>query len=94
MSYTVQYGSYKYDRKVTMGKKYTVWLAVGIMLAICVAMFAFPKQTAGVRDIVFPFLKEDVRSAFGQMVTQIGEGTSISDAAAAFCREILVENAH
>ena len=94
MGYTVQYGTYKYDRIVSSKRKYLAWGALILAVLLCAFSLAFPDYASRVRDIAFPFLKPEVRTAFGEMMTQIGRGTKISEAAAAFCREIVFEAAY
>lgn len=93
MSYSIQYGTSRYDSKIVDKKKR--WLVMSICL-LCVAVLicaVFSEQISDLRRHILPFFEPQVQAAFEQMAVQIGDGVEFQDAATAFCREILFEAA-
>ena len=91
MSYQIEYGSFRYDHKQkTLGKRQ---LIVGILSLITAVMILlqFPHEIDRLRQTLLPFFEPHVQQAFGNMVARIDEGEKFSDAASAFCREIIFE---
>lgn len=91
MAYKIQYGTCKYDAKSASIWKLLVVFIVVIAMVGAVAQFSASDYLQNVRSRIFPFSDDHVQAAFREMVTQIGEGTSFSEAATVFCREILID---
>ena len=94
MGYMIQYSNNKQHK--TSGRKQPIALLMGIVLlcVIVTAMIAFPDAITEIRRIVFPVLEPEVKDAFQHMLDLIEEGNDFSDAAAAFCKEIIAESAN
>ena len=94
MAYHIQYGSIQHDKKVYRRKQSAMWGVIIVLLALVMASACFPQEMSSIREAVFPFLKPQVKEAFGEMVAQIRDGTSAYEAAGTFCREIVFENTY
>lgn len=92
MSYKIQYGTSKFDPVSKPKVNLRVCAALGMIVGILLFTVLCPQETSILRRRIFPMFEPKVQEAFGEMAEQISKGTSVSDAAEAFCREILIES--
>ena len=92
MSYKITYGST--PKKLSADKnRYLQFIPVIILAAMLILAAFFPAELRSIRRHALPFLEPEVKAALSQMLDSIHAGTDFGDACAAFCREILFEEA-
>ena len=92
MGYAIRYGE---DTKQEIKLKKTVirkrFSSIMIITVLLLILF-WPPGQAFVRGLFFPWLDDSTADAFGEMLHQIGEGTTVSVALVDFCKSV-IENA-
>lgn len=92
MSYHIRYD--QADKPVRRGRRISLrFIAAFILAAVVVAIICFPTQVRELRRHALPFLEPTVTQAFGQMLSDIRFGITPQDAAIAFGRKIIFEEA-
>ena len=92
MSYTIHYGP-ETPKPATHKKFFLGFVGAIIIIMICsIAIgWAIPKQTEQFVQALFPWTRTEVKSALTDLREEIMDGQPISDAVAAFCRELIYE---
>ena len=91
MSYQISYGAIKGVRSQA-AKPLRLYIGMAVFAAVVFAMLCFPSQMREFRRNALPIFEPEVTHAFSQMLQTIRSGTSVREAATAFCREILIES--
>lgn len=94
MSYTTHYGKCRYDTAAKQNRRYGIHMLIAVISILILLHFIFPSQLAQIRKSVLPFLEPEAQQSFSEMAASIRLGTDFKEAAAVFCREILIEAAH
>ena len=94
MGYMIQYSKDKQYKTSWRKQPIAIFMGIVLLCVIVTAMIAFPDAITEIRRIVFPVLEPEVKEAFQHMLDLIEEGNDFSDAAAAFCKEIIAESAN
>lgn len=94
MSYTTRYGKCRYDTAPKQKRRYGIPMLIAVISILILLHYVFPSQLAQIRKSVLPFLEPEVQQSFSEMAASIRSGTDLEEAAAVFCREILIEAAH
>lgn len=88
MSYRVVYekgGSYRKYKKSSGSWKMS-WILLSVTIVACILLFGIINTP---KDMLFPGNPQITGQALDHMVDNIGNGESLSDAFAAFCKEIV-----
>lgn len=88
MSYSVRYGTSKYDSS-RFRKNRKLILSVCFLFVVVLACLIYPGHVKTLRSHLFPASDPSVQQAFQTMNQNVSEGESLHDAAVAFCREVL-----
>ena len=89
MSYTVQYGTSRYDKVISKKKGKRKWIYLSVIAVVLLLSILFPAKFSVMRKHFLPFFEPEVINAFQEMTLDISEGAGVYDATAAFCREII-----
>lgn len=91
MSYTIRYGTSKYDYYKFSGKKMRLLLSACLLFAVILVCTVFSEYVRELRRHLFPAFEPAVRQAFENMALNVNNGEPLHDAVVAFCREVLFE---
>ena len=92
MSYKITYGST--PKKPPANRKGILqYIPIIVLAAMLILAAFFPAELRFIRRHALPFLEPEVKAAVSHMLDSIHAGTDFGDACAAFCREILFEEA-
>ena len=91
MSYTIRYGTSKYDSYKSTGTKMRLILSLGLLFAVVISCTVFSEQVREFRRYLFPAFEPAVRQAFENMTQSVDNGEPLRDAVVAFCREVLFD---
>lgn len=91
MSYATQYGNSRFDVGKKAKHKCYISICLCVSVIVIILQLIFPVQLSRFRKTVFPFLEPNVRQSLADMSESIRSGVPIDEAAAVFCREILLE---
>lgn len=90
MAYRIIY-DWEKERILGEKRKFPALTAVCVAVAVAAALFRllYPQSDWILDGLLYPLGDEFTMSAFGGMVEQIGDGMPVTEAVAAFCREII-----
>lgn len=91
MAYYIQYGQVSGKTYTTAGRSGRLgWLICGAALVFLLVTHLFwPEGKQALQEILFPGDWEKTADAVSGMIAQLGQGETVQDAVAAFCRELL-----
>ena len=89
MSYRLQYGACRFDKKKLSKQKIALFLAGGLVVAVLLLCVGYPSQAAAIRSHMFPFLEPNVQEAFYAMQESVRQGSDLKEAAVVFCRDVI-----
>ena len=95
MGYRIQYGETATKEFLTeaSAKGKTAIRAISVLIVCCILLFVLFGKFDKVIDAVVPGDKDVTKAAFSGFVDDLRQGDSVTQAFAAFCREI-VDNAN
>lgn len=89
MGYSITYGQEPKIKPQPAGRKW-IWICAAAVLTLAVCLCAAQPELSGtLRELLFPLTDDVTVEAFQNMVSQVGEGTPVSEAVFGFCREIM-----
>lgn len=90
MAYLIFYGD-ETQRHRTKRRKYSVHFLMVMVFAICILItgILFPQQMRLFYSSLFPWMQEDVITAFRELCSALQDGKPINDAVTAFCSEVI-----
>lgn len=91
MAYSIRYGSYQYGReKKKKSARGLLAMTAAFLIILALGINVFWLDGARLlRELILPFSDEQTVEAFREMVQQVGDGTRLTDAVTAFCREVI-----
>ena len=93
MGYTIHYGPEPKAARLQQKHHYGIWIIAALLaLTVVLANYFRPEEMQLLKEALFPWTQPAVKAAFAEFVTDLQQGDTIHDAAAAFYLEI-IENA-
>ena len=93
MGYTIHYGPEPKVAKLRHKHHGGIWIIAAMLaLTVMIANYFRPEEMRLLKEALFPWTQPAVKAAFAEFVTDLRQGDTLHDAAAAFCIEV-IENA-
>ena len=93
MGYRIHYGENVIKEYIPESKNRSNIKLLWVLIVCCAFIFAFSRNKDTIINYLLPGNKEVTRAAISTFADDLRHGESLSDAAVAFCREI-IENAN